>query len=202
MFSQTFFDQKNQKFSIRFFSDRLQVRLPYEDDEEYIDLGAAELSFYAILVELLGRCAPSEETIKMGKPNATRAKSILKSLVSMHDLEGVLGLKFLLPRKSNEGFEMKNQTNVVCFFVRQDENTMPPGLQPSHKMSIILFLERVYGIPDQETFFRLIEDAFLPDIRAATILDMVKSFSLAKNVFFEFVFVFRQRSPTVTWLWR
>ena len=25
----------------------------------------------------------------------------------------------------------------------------------------------------QETFFRLIEDAFLPDIRAATILDMV-----------------------------
>lgn len=79
------------------FSDRLQVRLPYDDDEEYIDLGAAELSFYAILVELLGRCAPSEETIKMGKPNALRAKSILKSLVSMHDLEGVLGLKFLLP---------------------------------------------------------------------------------------------------------
>ncbi|CAF2039726.1 unnamed protein product, partial [Rotaria magnacalcarata] len=130
--------------------DRLQVRLPYEDDEEYIDLGAAELSFYAILVELLGRCAPSEETIKMGKPNAIRAKSILKSLVSMHDLEGVLGLKFLLP----------------------NENSMPPGLQPAHKMSIILFLERVYGIPDQETFFRLIEDAFLPDIRSATILDM------------------------------
>jgi ryanodine receptor 2 len=53
---------------------------------------------------------------------------------------------------------------------------MPPGLQPAHKMSIILFLERVYGIPDQETFFRLLEDAFLPDIRAATILDMVKNF--------------------------
>ena len=52
---------------------------------------------------------------------------------------------------------------------------MPPGLQPSHKMSIILFLERVYGIPDQETFFRLIEEAFLPDIRAATILDTVNS---------------------------
>jgi len=73
--------------------------LPYEDEEEYIDLGAAELSFYAILVELLGRCAPSEETIKMGKPNAIRAKSILKSLVSMHDLEGVLGLNFLLPSR-------------------------------------------------------------------------------------------------------
>ncbi|CAF1420419.1 unnamed protein product, partial [Rotaria sordida] len=130
--------------------DHLQVRLPYADDEEYIDLGAAELSFYSILVELLGRCAPSEETIKMGKQNAIRAKSILKSLVSMHDLEGVLGLKFLL----------------------SNENSMPPGLQPAHKMSIILFLERVYGIPDQETFFRLIEEAFLPDIRCATILDM------------------------------
>jgi ryanodine receptor 2 len=53
---------------------------------------------------------------------------------------------------------------------------MPPGLQPAHKMSIILFLERVYGIPDQETFFRLIEEAFLPDIRSATILDMVIKF--------------------------
>jgi hypothetical protein len=62
---------------------------------------------------------------------------------------------------------------------------MPPGLQPAHKMSIILFLERVYGIPDQETFFRLIEDAFLPDIRAATILDMVNDrlFFLHRNKF-------------------
>ena len=50
---------------------------------------------------------------------------------------------------------------------------MPPGLQPAHKMSIILFLERVYGIPDQETFFRLIEEAFIPDMRSATMLDQV-----------------------------
>ena len=64
--------------------------------------------------------------------------------------------------------------HLVEFIEYLDDNSMPPGLQPSHKMSIILFLERVYGIPDQETLFRLIEDAFLPDIRAATILDMVK----------------------------
>jgi ryanodine receptor 2 len=50
---------------------------------------------------------------------------------------------------------------------------MPPGLQPAHKMSIVLFLERVYGIPDQETFFRLIEEAFIPDMRSATMLDQV-----------------------------
>lgn len=95
------FEKRDKDFFLDLFSDRLQVRLPYEGEEEYIDLGAAELAFYAILVELLGRCAPSEETIKMGKPNAIRARSILKSLVSMHDLEGVLGLKFLLPRTKN-----------------------------------------------------------------------------------------------------
>ncbi len=85
-------------------------------------MGAAELSFYAILVELLGRCAPSEETIKMGKPNAVRAKSILKSLVSMHDLEGVLGLKFLLPSISNISYnsnknKLSIQMKIQCHLV-------------------------------------------------------------------------------------
>lgn len=110
------------------------------------------MSFYASLVELLGRCAPSEETIKMGKSDSIRARSILRSLVSMEDLEGVLALRFILP-------------------VPQMSTDRLPGLQPNHKMSIVLFLERVYGIPDQATFFNLIESAFLPDIRCATILD-------------------------------
>jgi ryanodine receptor 2 len=103
----------------------------------------------------LGRCAPSEETIKMGKSDSIRARSILRSLVSMEDLEGVLGLRFILP-------------------IPGQANDRLPGLQPSHKMSIISFLDRVYGIPDQNTFFRLIESAFLPDIRTATILDSVR----------------------------
>jgi len=50
---------------------------------------------------------------------------------------------------------------------------MPPGLVPTHKASIVMFLERVYGIEDQATFFRLLEDCFLSDLRAATTLDMV-----------------------------
>lgn len=50
---------------------------------------------------------------------------------------------------------------------------MPPGLLPSHKASIVMFLDRVYGIDDQATFYRLLDDAFLPDLRAATTLDMV-----------------------------
>ena len=90
----------------------------------------------------------------MGKSDSIRARSILRSLVSMEDLEGVLSLRFILP-------------------VPQQINDRLPGLQPNHKMSIIIFLERVYGIPDQNTFFRLIESAFLPDIRCATILDSV-----------------------------
>lgn len=51
---------------------------------------------------------------------------------------------------------------------------MPVGVQPNHKQSIVLFLERVYGIENQETFFRLLEDAFLPDLRAATMLERVR----------------------------
>lgn len=115
-------------------------------------MGGAILTFYVSLVELLGRCAPSEETIKMGKSDSIRARSILRSLVSMDDLEGVLALRFQLPIPSQPELRL-------------------PGLEPAHKMSIVLFMERVYGIECQEKFFKILETAFLPDIRTAIILD-------------------------------
>lgn len=34
-----------------------------DDDEDYIDTGAAILSFYCTLVDLLGRCAPDSSVI-------------------------------------------------------------------------------------------------------------------------------------------
>jgi ryanodine receptor 2 len=34
-----------------------------EDDEDYIDTGAAILCFYCTLVDLLGRCAPDSSVI-------------------------------------------------------------------------------------------------------------------------------------------
>jgi ryanodine receptor 2 len=71
--------------------------LPPEDDEDYVDMGGAILNFYASLVDLLGRCAPDTESIKAGRSDALRARAILRSLVSMEDLEGVLGLRFILP---------------------------------------------------------------------------------------------------------
>ena len=51
---------------------------------------------------------------------------------------------------------------------------MPPGLLPIHKAAIVLFLERVYGIEDQLALFRLLEEGFLPDLRAATVMDSVR----------------------------
>ena len=79
---------------------------------------------------------------------------------------------------------------------------MPPGLQPAHKISIILFLERVYGIPDQETFLRLIEDAFLPDIRSAILLDVVTPLHLCHLRSHCLSLCARYRYAKVTWLWR
>ncbi|KAL3284793.1 hypothetical protein HHI36_018934 [Cryptolaemus montrouzieri] len=128
-----------------------------DDDEDYIDTGAAILNFYCTLVDLLGRCAPDVSVIALGKNESLRARAILRSLVPLEDLQGVLSLKFSLhnPAAGEE----------------KPKSDMPSGLIPGHKQSIVLFLERVYGIETQELFFRLLEEAFLPDLRCATVLD-------------------------------
>lgn len=130
-----------------------------EDDEDYIDTGAAILSFYCTLVDLLGRCAPESSVIEQGKNESLRARAILRSLVPLEDLQGVLSLKFTL-QQSAPGED-------------KPKSDMPSGLVPGHKQSIVLFLERVYGIETHDLFYRILEDAFLPDLRAATMLDKV-----------------------------
>lgn len=50
----------------------------------------------------------------------------------------------------------------------------PPAILPNHKQAILVFLERVYGVQDPELFFRLLEGTFLPDLRAATMMDGVR----------------------------
>lgn len=55
------------------------------------------------------------------------------------------------------------------------KSDMPSGLIPGHKQSVVLFLERVYGIEQQDLFFRILEEAFLPDLRTATMLDRVSN---------------------------
>ncbi|ULT90419.1 hypothetical protein L3Y34_008632 [Caenorhabditis briggsae] len=52
------------------------------------------------------------------------------------------------------------------------DNTGPlPGLLPNHKGSVLLFLDRVYGIDQQDMLFHFLEQSFLPDLRAATMMD-------------------------------
>lgn len=130
-----------------------------DDDEDYIDTGAAILSFYCTLVDLLGRCAPEPSVIDQGKNESLRARAILRSLVPLEDLQGVLSLKFTLQQPA-PGEE-------------KPKSDMPSGLMPGHKQSIVLFLERVYGIETHDLFYRILEDAILPDLRAATMLDRV-----------------------------
>lgn len=134
--------------------------LPESDgDEDYIDTGAAILGFYCTLVDLLGRCAPEPSVIDQGKNESLRARAILRSLVPLEDLQGVLSLKFTLQQPAPGEDKPKSD--------------MPSGLVPGHKQSIVLFLERVYGIETHDLFYRILEDAFLPDLRAATMLDRV-----------------------------
>lgn len=128
-----------------------------DEDEDYIDTGSAVLNFYCTLVDLLGRCAPDTSVIALGKNESLRARAILRSLVPLEDLQGVLSLRFTLQNPA-QGEE-------------RPKSDMPSGLIPGNKQSIVLFLERVYGIETQELFFRLLEEAFLPDLRCATMLD-------------------------------
>ncbi|CAB3399073.1 unnamed protein product [Caenorhabditis bovis] len=56
------------------------------------------------------------------------------------------------------------------------DNTGPlPGLLPNHKGSVLLFLDRVYGIDSQDMLFHVLEQSFLPDLRAATMMDSPKA---------------------------
>ncbi|XP_023320280.1 ryanodine receptor isoform X3 [Eurytemora carolleeae] len=128
-----------------------------ENDEDFIDTGAAILNFYCTLVDVLGRCAPDASVIAQGKNDSLRARAILRSLVPLEDLQGVLSLRFNLAMPM-PGLESR-------------KSDMPSGLIPNHKQSIALFMERVYGIEDRDLFFTILENAFLPDLRAATMLE-------------------------------
>ncbi|KAJ8044966.1 Ryanodine receptor 2 [Holothuria leucospilota] len=135
-----------------------------EEDEDDVDIGGAVLTFYATLIDLLGRCAPDEQVLSQGRTEPQRIRAILRSLVPISDLIGVLSLKFTLP-------------SPYKVYEKKDEGDGKPlgadlkGLTPAHKECMLLFLERVYGIADKQMFFSLLEQAFLPDLRAAITMD-------------------------------
>uniref|UniRef100_A0A670I8M0 Ryanodine receptor 2 n=1 Tax=Podarcis muralis TaxID=64176 RepID=A0A670I8M0_PODMU len=130
---------------------------PKEDDT--IHMGNAIMTFYAALIDLLGRCAPEMHLIHAGKGEAIRIRSILRSLIPLEDLVGVISIPFHMPTISKDG-------TVV-------EPDMSEGFCPDHKAAMVLFLDRVYGIEDQDFLLHLLEVGFLPDLRAAASLDTV-----------------------------
>ncbi|VDM37968.1 unnamed protein product [Toxocara canis] len=138
------------------------------EEEDYIDLGAATLDFYSSLVDLLAKCAPDPLTIQAGKGDSLRARAILRSLISLDDLGQILSLRFTIPNLTTTAPIDGNVLFVIYSFI--DIGPLP-GLLPNHKQSVLLFLDRVYGIDSQEMLFQLLEQSFLPDLRAATMMD-------------------------------
>ncbi|CAJ0581879.1 unnamed protein product, partial [Mesorhabditis spiculigera] len=125
------------------------------EGEDYLDLGAATLDFYSSLVDLLAKCAPDPSSIQAGKGDSVRARAILRSLISLDDLGQILSLRFSIPNLA----------------LPSDDSGPLPGLLPNHKGSVLLFLDRVYGIDHQDMLFQCLEQSFLPDLRAATMMD-------------------------------
>ena len=66
----------------------------------------------------------------------------------------------------------------MCVCVVSDGSVVEPdmsaGFCPDHKAAMVLFLDRVYGIEDQNFLLHLLEVGFLPDLRAAASLDTVR----------------------------
>ncbi|KAI9535566.1 Ryanodine receptor 2 [Dissostichus eleginoides] len=128
-----------------------------DNDDDLIHMGHAIMTFYSALIDLLGRCAPEMHLIQGGKGEAIRIRAILRSLIPIQDLEGVISIAFQFPSVSKEGLVVDpDLSTVFC---------------PDHKAAMVLFLDRVYGIENQNFLLYLLEVGFLPDLQAAVCLD-------------------------------
>uniref|UniRef100_A0A673CUD6 Ryanodine receptor 2b (cardiac) n=1 Tax=Sphaeramia orbicularis TaxID=375764 RepID=A0A673CUD6_9TELE len=128
-----------------------------DSDDDLIHMGHAIMTFYSALIDLLGRCAPEMHLIQAGKGEAIRIRAILRSLIPIQDLEGVISIPFQIPSVSKDG--------VV------DEPDLSTLFCPDHKAATVLFLDRVYGIENQNFLLHLLEVGFLPDLQTAVSLD-------------------------------
>ncbi|XP_014010249.2 ryanodine receptor 2 [Salmo salar] len=128
-----------------------------DEEDDIIHMGHSIMTFYSALIDLLGRCAPEMHLIHAGKGEAIRIRAILRSLIPIQDLEGVIGIPFQIPSLAKDGTVVEpDPSTVFC---------------PDHKAAMVLFLDRVYGIEDQNFLLHLLEVGFLPDLQAAASLD-------------------------------
>lgn len=91
------------------------------------------------------------------------------------------------------------------------EPKMSASFVPDHKASMVLFLDRVYGIDNQDFLLHVLEVGFLPDMRASASLDTVRSLKgrfdsmvtarVCTAVSKLFCSGFRWRSVQLKWPW-
>lgn len=62
---------------------------------------------------------------------------------------------------------------MLCLDNTIIEPKMSASFVPDHKAPMVLFLDRVYGIDNQDFLLHVLEVGFLPDMRAAASLDTV-----------------------------
>lgn len=134
------------------------------------------LMFYTSLVRLLACCAsrfsgdftctaqsvaaaPPPSPAKSYSANRhkqsmiSRTRNILQNLIKVEDVIAILSVRSL------DGREI--------------------GLTPFHKDAVLLFFDRVYGVPDQDQLVQLLTEAFLPDVNLALYLTQVsESYSI------------------------
>lgn len=133
------------------------------------------------------------QLIQAGKGEALRIRAILRSLVPLDDLVGIISLPLQIPTlgKGAEGAGLSKAGRL------RRERMGPKGIPdplpswptdgalvqpkmsasfvPDHKASMVLFLDRVYGIENQDFLLHVLDVGFLPDMRAAASLDTVSS---------------------------
>lgn len=76
---------------------------------------------------------------------------------------------------------------------------MSASFVPDHKASMVLFLDRVYGIENQDFLLHVLEVGFLPDMRAAASLDTVSRKRHRQQVKQQEQFHFCQLQKSLCW---
>lgn len=141
------------------------------------------------------------QLIQAGKGEALRIRAILRSLVPLDDLVGIISLPLQIPtlgkgadgavgRGSGGGGDSAGErcwggsggaprAALTPLFLPTDGALVQPKMSasfvPDHKASMVLFLDRVYGIENQDFLLHVLDVGFLPDMRAAASLDTVSS---------------------------
>lgn len=133
--------------------------------------------------------------IQAGKGEALRIRAILRSLVPLDDLVGIISLPLQIPTLGKGRWEVGGGGIVEGGWEGAHAHTPPSppvdgalvqpkmsaSFVPDHKASMVLFLDRVYGIENQDFLLHVLDVGFLPDMRAAASLDTVSNAHLANR---------------------